>query len=312
MADKESIRIVMTLLDGLSDEEVRADCFEALRKWRRKPIPKPPHPYGPGFPAPTPPPDPLGAYVREIFSMHGDLGVELVKILAARKVYANPDTHTLKEVFIDGDAMQREWARGIFEFECWLVRSGLAVELSREHGYPVSFRLTRRGVRLLDEGDDHPLLPGFLDRIEARCKNLPAGVIALLVDARACLDRALLRPAVILTGVAFELAIEEVVGVLANKNLVSTGTPGQLPAKRIERIKELINDTDKVKVVLPTTDARTAALAAYDFADTLRLRRNEAAHTRPAYDFDHGGETEEFLVSAGRHLPALWSLALEP
>lgn len=244
--------------------------------------------------------------------MHGDLGIELVKILAARKEYANPDTHTLKEVFIDANAMQKVWARGIFEFESWLVRSGLAVELSRENGYPVSFRLTRRGVRLLDEGDDNPLLPGFLDRIQARCKDLPTGVIALIVDARACLDRSLLRPAVILVGVAYELAIEEVVAVLATKNLLSTGTPSQLPAKRIDRIKELINDTDKVKVVLSTSDARTAALAAYDFADTLRLRRNEAAHTRPAYDFDHEGETEEFLVSAARHLPALWSLTLEP
>ena len=300
----------MTLLDGLSDEELRADCVEALRKWRRKPIPKAPHPYGPGFAAP--PPDPLGESVRDIFSMHGDLGVELVKILADHKQYANPDTHGLKEVFIDGNAMQKEWARGVFEFECWIVRAGLAVEISREHGCPVSFRLTRRGVRLLEEGDDNPLLPGFLDRVKARCKDLPAGVIALLVDARACLDRSLLRPAVILMGVAYELAIEQVVVVLANKNLLSTGTPGQLPAKRIERIKELINDTDKVKPVLPTTDSRTAALAAYDFADTLRLRRNEAAHTRPAYDFDHGGESEEFLVSAARHLPALWSLALEP
>lgn len=80
---------------------------------------------------------------------------------------------------------------------------------------------------------------------------------------------------------------------------------------RGERIKELIRDTAKVKVVLPDVDDRTAALAAYDFADLLRLRRNEAAHTRPAYDFEHAGETEEFLVSAGRHLPGIWSLVAD-
>lgn len=61
--------------------------------------------------------------------------------------------------------------------------------------------------------------------------------------------------------------------------------------------------------MLPDSDDRTAAGAAYDFADHLRQRRNDAAHTTPAFDFDHADETDEFLVSAGRHGPALWSLA---
>jgi hypothetical protein len=50
--------------------------------------------------------------------------------------------------------------------------------------------------------------------------------------------------------------------------------------------------------VLASLEARTAANAAYDFADALRKRRNDAAHTTSAIDFDHAGETEEFLVSA--------------
>src|SRR5262245_30178402 len=122
----------MDLLAGLSDEEIRADGIEALRRWRKKPRPKPPHPYGPGFAAPTPPPDPLGEPVRDVFSMHGDLGIELIKLLAQRKALKDPDTHRLKEIFIDGDAMQREWAQGVLEFVWWLVRAGLAVEQQRE------------------------------------------------------------------------------------------------------------------------------------------------------------------------------------
>ena len=102
---------------------------------------------------------------------------------------------------------------------------------------------------------------------------------------------------------------DSIVGEFAKKGLVQPNTPKELPARRIERIKELIRDAAKVKVVLPDVDDRTAALAAYDFADLLRIRGNEAAHTRPAYDFEHAGETEEFLVSAGRHLPGIWSLA---
>ena len=65
-----------------------------------------------------------------------------------------------------------------------------------------------------------------------------------------------------------------------------------------------------IKLGFPDRDDRRRSGAAYDFADLLRLRRNEAAHTRPAYDFEHPGETEEFLVSAGRHLPGIWSLAI--
>ncbi len=77
---------------------------------------------------------------------------------------------------------------------------------------------------------------------------------------------------------------------------------------RLKRVRELIG-TDSIKEhVLPERDDRHRAEQAYDFANTLRLRRNDAAHTRPRYDFEHLGETEEYLVSAGRHLPGLWSL----
>ncbi len=182
------------------------------------------------------------------------------------------------------------------------------VEIEREKGTSILFRLTSRGARLLDASNDDALLPGFLDRLQARCPNLPDGVVALLVDARACLDHALLRPAVVLMGVGFELAIEHVVDALVTKGLLHANTPTQKPAEKIDRILKLIRSA-AVNVVLPTTDERTAAERAYDFADTLRLRRNEAAHTTPKYDFAHRAETGEFLISAGRHLPALWSLA---
>ena len=206
--------------------------------------------------------------------------------------------------------------RGVVEFLWWLVRSGFAVELRRAviHGnqtgrYPLEMRLTKRGVRLLGDRDDNPMLPGFLDRIRARCPGLPDGVIALLVDARTCFEHSLMRPAVVLMGVAYELAIEQVVEVLATKNLVTSNTASQKAGERIKRVKALLS-TPQVNTILQDSDDRAAAMAAYDFADHLRQRRNEAAHTTPIFDFDHSEETEEFLVSAGRHLPALWSLAV--
>jgi hypothetical protein len=169
-------------------------------------------------------------------------------------------------------------------------------------------RLTARGARLVDSPDDsNPMLPAFLDRVQIRCPGLPEGVIALLVDARACFDHSLMRPAVVLMGVAYELAIERVMEALDTKGYLPLGNSDRA-ADRIRRIKGLLA-SEQVKRIFPDSDARAAARAAYDFADDLRQRRNQAAHTSPSFDFDHTEETEEFLVSAGRHLAALWSLA---
>lgn len=259
----------------------------------------------------------LDATPGDVFVMHGDFGLELARLLQHKAGRSQVDAIRLKEVFMDDDAMGKEWMRGVIEFLWWLARSGLAVELQRAvvHGnqvarYPFSMRLTKRGMRLLDGSDDNPMLPGFLDRVGGRCPGLPDAVTALLVDARACYDHSLMRPAVVLMGVAYELAIEHVVEALVTKNLVLPNTPGQKAGERIKRIKALLATPATINTVLPNSDDRTAAGAAYDFADHLRQRRNEAAHTTPLFDFDHTAETEEFLISAGRHLPALWSLAV--
>jgi hypothetical protein len=62
---------------------------------------------------------------------------------------------------------------------------------------------------------------------------------------------------------------------------------------RLKRIRELFHTDAKIKQALPIATTGVA-LAAYDFADVLRLRRNEAAHTRPAYDFEHADEMRSF------------------
>lgn len=299
-------RALMDLLDGVSSAEIRSFGIEALRRWRKREPPQ----HG----------EPINRYAGTVFQMHGDLGLEMVKLLAERKKLASVDLNALKEPFQDDEAMFRDWMSGVAEFIWWLVRAGLAVNHTfgnksqdpsrfKSRVFPTSMRLTARGVQLLEAAEDDPLLPGFLDRIKVRCPRLPDGVIALLVDARACLDNSLLRPAVVLMGVAYELAIEEVVQRLELKGLLKEKTIDAEAGVRLKRIRELFRTEDKIKHLFPERDDRRRAEAAYDFADVLRLRRNEAAHTRPAYDFEHVGEVEEFLVSAGRHLPALWSLA---
>ncbi len=150
----------------------------------------------------------------------------------------------------------------------------------------------------------------------AAVRELPDEIIALLVDARACLDHSLLRAAVVLMGVAYEIAIAEVVDRLENVNAFD-GKKAALKAG--ERTKQVLAAIEAKRVPAlnaldgPTREAATtAAVQAYQFADALRARRNQAAHVRPLHDFDHGGETEEFLVSAGRHLTAIWSVGVVP
>jgi len=298
----------MGLLENVSEAEIRALGIDALRRWRQREIA-----------ATRQPRDPIERHTGAVFSLHGDLGLELVKLLAEQKDVRNVDANRLKEAFQEDAAMFRAWMNPVAEFIWWLVRAGLAVEHtygnkspdpSRFHArvFPSSMRMTARGVRFLDGSDDDPLLPGFLDRIKLRCPGLPDGVVALLSDARECVDRCLLRPAVILMGVAYELTIEVAISDLVNKGLLNKSTLELEAGRRLKRLRELLARED-IKQLLPERDDRRRADAACDFADQLRLSRNDAAHTRPAYDYEHAGETEEFLVSAGRHLPGLWLLA---
>lgn len=307
--EADSARRLMSLLKNVSDAEFRDIGLEALRRWRRRVLARDERAR-----------DPLMQFTGTVFEWN-DVGIDIVKQLAERKGVAGPDTHNLKEPFIWDAALFRDWMSPFVEFIWWLVRAGLAVEHS--YGYkgppaqfplqrvfPTSMRMTARGVRLLDaSSDSDPLLPGFLDRIKDRCPGLPEGVLALLADARECLDRCLMRPAVILMGVAYELAIEEVIASLIAKGLIADKTLELEAKKRLDRVLDMIKDDAKLSLVIPGRDDRRRVQMAYDFADQLRLERNSAAHTRPAFDYEHREETEEFLVSAGRHLPGIWLLA---
>jgi hypothetical protein len=312
-AKRRTRREMMLLLQGLTHDQVRTFGMEALRNCRRQNISNRPSMA-----------DPVDVSSPDVLRLQ-DFGVELTKVLA-------PDDkdkdlpNRLQNIFAEDDeAMGMDWMSGVLEFLWWLTRAGLAVELRRqvapataipghEHGhstryYPTDMRLTTRGVRLLESTDDNPMLPGFLDRIRSRCPGIPESVVALLVDARACFDHSLMRPAVVLMGVAYEVAVEQVMEILViRKHYLEAKR--ETAKDRIERITKLLH-SDKAKALLPNTDARTLAKAAYDFAEQLRQRRNDAAHSTPAMDFTHNAETEEYFISAGRFLPAIWSLAEE-
>lgn len=278
--DKDAVR---RLLDGLSEATVREMCIAALRDWHRR-VPN-----------------------QTSLQLHGDFGRALVPILLAhRQQTATPDEQNqLKEPFID--AQHEPWMAPVTEFLWWFFAAGFAAPVQSHDHNVVTMRLMRRGVAFLEGRDDHPLLPGFIDRVRARCPNLPDDVTALLVDTMTCIDRMLLRPAIVLMGVAFEVAIEAVAQSLASRNVLPATVMDQNAARRISTIRGVI-DTVMPSTTAQERDERYTVHRAYGFADDLRRRRNDASHTAPTYGFDDRAETEELLVSAGRLLPSIWRL----
>ena len=281
--------VVKELLSGVSDVEMRELCVQALRR----------------------------AYAaREDYQVgiNPDLCGYLAGPLAQRKGWTtanNPlgapeevvarDPTGVREALLQ--SIQQPEGSGVFEFLVWFVRAGLAWPV--EPGIPYNLRLTQAGHRFLKGSEDHPLLPGFVNRLTARSPGLPEEVVSLMLDSQTCLEHGLMRPAVVLLGVAYEVAVEQVFQSLVSKN--SLADAGQKAAARIAAIKGKIDD------LMPGStpqqrDDRFAVRSAYEFADQLRRRRNDASHTAPTYDFEDRQEVEELSVSAGRHLPNLWRM----
>jgi hypothetical protein len=264
--DAETVRALLT---DLTERELRAASVEALQRWRR-------------------------THSERVFSMHGVLGFYLLEVLSeAKAIKCDPNRY--KEVFIENP--HEPWLTPVLEFVWWMVRAGLAMALpaGQHKGYPVSYTLTSAGARFLDSAGEHPLAPGFLERLQARWPNIPDAAFALLLDANACLEAGLVRPAVTLLGVAYENVVEHALRTAGCGESVVNNARAW---RRIELLRELIAKGELNK------EERTAALRACDFADHLRMRRNDAAHTKPRFAFDSIDEGEELIVSTCRHLVA--------
>jgi len=277
MPDKSlATQQVKDLVVGLSDLEFREVCIHALRTWSKNP------------------PGRTQVDLRAI-------GYEVLKSLALNKGVTLLDAAHQKEA-LHAHATE-PWLAGFSEFVGWFIRAGLAFPIGSEaNRLPYSLLLTRAGLRFVNAKDDHPLRPDFVERLVARCPCLPSEVTSLLIDARQCLDAGLMRPAIVLMGVGYEVAVEHVAGSLVNKGHLAPADLDEKAAKLLGKVR------NQVKVALADREHQFAADAACDFADQLRRRRNDGAHTAPTFGFDDSAEAEECFVSAGRHLPHLWRL----
>lgn len=284
MLDQHSATVEQ-LLRGLSLLEVRELCLEALRECHACRI--------------------RAGSERERFGI-SELGRYLLPILAKRRNVSAPVDNTgILDQF--REVARRPYLRDVAEFVVWFARAGLGFTVT----FPSDIYLTRAGLRLLDQPADHPLLPGAITRVCARCPGLPPEIASLLADAHACVDQGLLRPAVTVLGVAYEFAVEEVLAALHGRGILPSAMADDGAAKRIKAAKAAIDQLlpgAKKGALSKDKDDYFATHAAYDFANALRRRRNDASHTAPTYGFEDREEVEELYTSALRHLPNLWRI----
>jgi hypothetical protein len=269
------------LLEGLSEKEVHVIGVQTLRNLKRQNQLQDGH-----------------------VTLHSAFPPTFVVLLAAHR-NITPKAQDFRHLF--QHELSQPYLLPVFEFVMWLARVGLAWPMMTNTQTPITLRLTRPGERFVARtDDDHPLLPTYVERIKERSPGLPESVTSLLGQSKTCLDHALMRPAVSLMGVAYEAAIEEVIEKLIKRRKLTAQVGRALSA--VDRIATV---TAMIDTLLPgrgrkKAEERRAAHAAWDFADRLRSRRNDASHAEPAYGFDDREEAEELLVSAGRHLPDLW------
>jgi hypothetical protein len=280
-SEAEANEVIKDLLAGLTIAEVRALTIEALRRWRRF----------------------NQSHVE--FQMNGDLGLALAPLLAEKrgKGATRDAVHLMKEPFIKEQS--QPWMQPVVDALASLVRAGLAIPLYHAQPYPPRYRLTSAGIRFLDADGDHPYLPGFVQRVVAICKDLPEEVEAHFVDAQTCVEHGLGRPAVVLAGLAYEVAIDDVADHLGNKITLRKGAKA---ADKIAAVRQAIPTILGPATTPAAKEKVGAAEAAWDFADRLRARRNQGSHPGAYPDFADLDEVHEWLLSAGRHLPGLWSV----
>jgi len=147
----------------------------------------------------------------------------------------------------------------------------------------------RCGRAFLDSAEDHLCLPGFVERVSARCEDLPDEVAAHLVDAQSGLDHGLGRPAVSLTGLAYEATEDAAIEYLEKNRGFVPPKNGRAAATIAEVLKFI------PRLFGGDREKEGRATMAWDFADRLRDRRNQASHPRNYPNFSDLSEVHEFL-----------------
>lgn len=186
-----------------------------------------------------------------------------------------------------------------------LIVDGIVYPRLREirNGQPDSIEwlvVTDRGLRVLND-TDHPRRAGFAERFAKKHPTIGQEVIDRLDDAAACLERGVLRAAVVMVGLAFEETLR-----VACENVQAAGHVRGTQRKAVEVMKVL---RDYVERLPQKLDKRHTLLMALVAAEGVRTERNGSGH--PGARFDDEDSVEELLVSASRQIPVIWKCLVD-
>ena len=108
-----------------------------------------------------------------------------------------------------------------------LVGLGVVYPRLREYrdGYPnivENVVLTPAGVRMVANLSTHPAAPTFSSRMRTECPGIPDDPLFRIEDAVSCLFHHLLRPAVVMLGLAYEEVCQDIGQELVNRTRIAS------------------------------------------------------------------------------------------
>lgn len=277
----------MDFLSGIPEHRVReayVEGFDALRKQGRSTFD-----YS----------DAVGQVARICLGQKA--GEATARWAAGQRSFKTPPSAPLEEWPDNRRLLSALWS---------LVGEGIVVpRLKQENDLCVFLRLTltEKGERVVSKADEHPLHPGFIKRFRASAPTATDPVIAHMEDAVSCLEAGVLRPALMMVGVANEVTVRVTHDALAHQNKVTK-------AGAMAKMRDLLADISAVAGTWAagggTRDEEHRLKMAVGGTEAVRDERNKAAH--PGQKVTDAPHVESMLMLAAHHLPVLWELMVKP
>jgi hypothetical protein len=237
----------------------------------------------------------------------------------AKKVLTYPQSNDAAKLWTQNQNELQESPQGKDEYHdnkkllaaVWaLVAEGVVFPRTRSmtpDGHPHLIErlvVTARGERVLAGGDEHPLHPGFIARFRGRSSHLSDEVVARMEDAVSCAEKALLRAAVVMVGLAFEETLR-----VTHAAMVNQGHIGKA-ATPMKKAKDILDDIEKAVQSWPNrNDEQHRLKMAMAAAESVRDERNKASH--PGAVVDDAASVEELLVLTSRQAPVFWEIPIK-
>lgn len=177
---------------------------------------------------------------------------------------------------------------------------------SLRSGYPhaiYKLTLTEKGERVLSKADEHPLHPGFSARFRTKAPTASDAVVAHLEDAVSCLENGLLRPSLMMLGLANEETIRVSHAALAYQGKVHA-------APALAKTRDLLSAIEPVVRGWSGKEEPHRLSLALAAAEAVRVERNDAAH--PGKKVTDAPHIEHLLSLVAHHCATFWEVVVRP